>query len=98
MDRKPARQWHKGRVVLLGDGAHALLQSPAQGACIAIEDSLCLGELIHAQAMTSFPHPAALKDFGSRGRRACSLNRGLYGNGCYTPKTWAVRFDNGRLG
>jgi 2-polyprenyl-6-methoxyphenol hydroxylase-like FAD-dependent oxidoreductase len=47
-DRDPVRHWHKGRVVLLGDAAHAPLQSLAQGACMAIEDGLCLGELFHA--------------------------------------------------
>jgi salicylate hydroxylase len=47
-DRDPVRHWHKGRVVLLGDAAHAPLQSLAQGACMAIEDGLCLAELIHA--------------------------------------------------
>jgi 3-hydroxybenzoate 6-monooxygenase len=47
-DRAPIRHWHKGRVVLLGDAAHAPLQSLAQGACMAIEDGLCLAELIHA--------------------------------------------------
>jgi len=47
-DREPARHWHKGRVVLLGDSAHAPLQSLAQGAGMAIEDGLCLGELISA--------------------------------------------------
>jgi 2-polyprenyl-6-methoxyphenol hydroxylase-like FAD-dependent oxidoreductase len=47
-DRDPVRHWHRGRVVLLGDAAHAPLQSLAQGASMAIEDGLCLGELIHA--------------------------------------------------
>jgi salicylate hydroxylase len=42
------RHWHKGRVVLLGDAAHPPLQSLAQGACMAIEDGFCLGELIGA--------------------------------------------------
>jgi 3-hydroxybenzoate 6-monooxygenase len=49
-DRAPARHWHKGRIVLLGDAAHAPLQSLAQGACMAIEDGLCLAELIHGTA------------------------------------------------
>jgi 3-hydroxybenzoate 6-monooxygenase len=48
MDRDPVRHWQKGNVVLLGDAAHAPLQSMAQGACMAIEDGLCLGEAIHA--------------------------------------------------
>jgi 2-polyprenyl-6-methoxyphenol hydroxylase-like FAD-dependent oxidoreductase len=46
-DRDPIRPWHQGRVVLIGDAAHAPLQSLAQGAGMAIEDGLCLGELIH---------------------------------------------------
>jgi 3-hydroxybenzoate 6-monooxygenase len=46
-DRDPIRPWHMGRVVLIGDAAHAPLQSLAQGAGMAIEDGLCLGELIH---------------------------------------------------
>jgi salicylate hydroxylase len=45
-DRDPVRQWHKGRVVLLGDAAHPTLQSLAQGACMAIEDGLCLARCI----------------------------------------------------
>ena len=47
-DRDPVRHWHKGRIVLLGDAAHAPLQTLAQGASMAIEDGFCLGELIHA--------------------------------------------------
>jgi 3-hydroxybenzoate 6-monooxygenase len=47
-DRDPIRHWHQGRVVLLGDAAHPTLQSLAQGACMAIEDGLCLAECIHA--------------------------------------------------
>ena len=41
-DREPMRQWHDGRVCLLGDAAHATLQSLAQGAGMAIEDVVCL--------------------------------------------------------
>ena len=47
-DRDPVRHWHKGRIVLLGDAAHAPLQSLAQGAGMAIEDGFCLAEAIHA--------------------------------------------------
>jgi 3-hydroxybenzoate 6-monooxygenase len=45
-DRDPIRQWHKGRVALLGDAAHPTLQSLAQGACMAIEDGLCLADCL----------------------------------------------------
>jgi len=47
-DRDPIRHWHRGRVVLLGDAAHPTLQSLAQGACMAIEDAVCLADLINA--------------------------------------------------
>jgi salicylate hydroxylase len=47
-DRDPVWHWHRGRIVLLGDAAHAPLQSLAQGACMAIEDGDCLAESIAA--------------------------------------------------
>ncbi len=53
-DRDPVRHWHEGRIVLLGDAAHAPLQSLAQGAGMAIEDGLCLAEAVHA-AEGDFP-------------------------------------------
>jgi salicylate hydroxylase len=43
-DRDPIRRWSKGRVTLLGDAAHPTLQTLAQGACMAIEDAVCLAE------------------------------------------------------
>ena len=45
-DREPIKQWSKGRVALLGDAAHQLLQSLAQGAGMAMEDSLCLAKCL----------------------------------------------------
>ena len=45
-DRDPIRHWHKGRVTMVGDAAHPTLQSLAQGACMAIEDGVCLATLI----------------------------------------------------
>jgi 2-polyprenyl-6-methoxyphenol hydroxylase-like FAD-dependent oxidoreductase len=43
-DREPIRDWSKGRVTLLGDAAHPMLQYLAQGACMAIEDAVCLAD------------------------------------------------------
>ncbi|WP_247475272.1 FAD-dependent monooxygenase [Bradyrhizobium sp. 30] len=45
-DRNPIRQWARGRVTLLGDSAHATLQSLAQGAGLAIEDAVYLAALL----------------------------------------------------
>ena len=47
-DREPVRRWHQGRMTLLGDAAHATLQSLAQGAGMALEDAVALGELMAA--------------------------------------------------
>ncbi len=41
-DREPIKTWSKGRVTLLGDAAHPMLQYLAQGACMATEDAVCL--------------------------------------------------------
>jgi 3-hydroxybenzoate 6-monooxygenase len=48
-DREPVKDWSKGRVTLLGDAAHPMLQYPAQGACMAIEDSVALADNVSAQ-------------------------------------------------
>jgi 3-hydroxybenzoate 6-monooxygenase len=49
-DRDPIRHWGRGRVTLLGDAAHPVLQSFAQGACMAIEDGVVLAELVELAA------------------------------------------------
>lgn len=45
-DREPIGQWVFGRAVLLGDAAHPMLQYLAQGACMALEDAVTLGEAL----------------------------------------------------
>ena len=42
-DRDPVPDWTDGRVALLGDAAHPMLQYAAQGACMALEDAVVLG-------------------------------------------------------
>ena len=41
-----ANPWHKGRVLLIGDAAHGTTPHLAQGAAMAIEDAVLLGELL----------------------------------------------------
>jgi 2-polyprenyl-6-methoxyphenol hydroxylase-like FAD-dependent oxidoreductase len=43
-DRLPASRGSTGRVTLLGDAAHPMLQYLAQGACQAIEDAAALAQ------------------------------------------------------
>jgi 3-hydroxybenzoate 6-monooxygenase len=45
-DREPIAQWTFGRTTLLGDAAHPTLQYLAQGACMALEDAVTLGEAL----------------------------------------------------
>jgi 3-hydroxybenzoate 6-monooxygenase len=45
-DRNPIRKWCDGNVTLIGDSAHAALQSFAQGGGMAIEDVACLARLV----------------------------------------------------
>ena len=44
-DRDPVERWADGRVGLLGDAAHPMLQYFAQGAAMAMEDGVCLGRM-----------------------------------------------------
>jgi 2-polyprenyl-6-methoxyphenol hydroxylase-like FAD-dependent oxidoreductase len=43
LHREPVNNWSRGRVTLLGDAAHFMLQYMAQGAAMAMEDAVCLG-------------------------------------------------------
>ena len=45
-DRDPVERWVDGRVALLGDAAHPMLQYFAQGACQAMEDAVCLSHML----------------------------------------------------
>ena len=47
-DRDPIAQWTYGRATLLGDAAHPTLQYLAQGACMALEDAVTLGQALQA--------------------------------------------------
>jgi 2-polyprenyl-6-methoxyphenol hydroxylase-like FAD-dependent oxidoreductase len=59
-DRDPTERWVDGRVVLLGDAAHPMLQYFAQGACQAMEDAVCLSHMLgnhtsdHAVALEKY--------------------------------------------
>ncbi len=45
-DREPIATWVFGRATLLGDAAHPTTQYMAQGACMAMEDAVTLGEAL----------------------------------------------------
>ncbi len=85
-DREPVKDWSKGRVALLGDAAHPMLQYLAQGAGMATEDAVVPGredrgttrrsarraERLRAAALSA-DRPRA--DHGARLRRFLSCPR-----------------------
>ena len=69
-DRDPTENWVDGRVALLGDAAHPTLQYLAQGACMAMEDGVCL-----AQEMAAHPGAAEVALEAYRRRRVLRTAR-----------------------
>ena len=61
--------WHEGRVVLVGDAAHATTPHLAFGVGLAIEDAIVLGEL----AAGSAPVPDLLSRFMERRFERCRM-------------------------
>jgi salicylate hydroxylase len=45
-DREPIKNWSRGRMTLIGDAAHPMLQYLAQGAGMAVEDAVCLADKV----------------------------------------------------
>ena len=62
-DREPVERWSDGRVALLGDAAHPMMQYLAQGACMAIEDGV---ELAASCEASPDDLPAALEAYVAR--------------------------------
>ena len=58
-DREPIGQWVFGRATLLGDAAHPTTQYMAQGACMAMEDAVTLGEALRVH-QNRWPEALAL--------------------------------------
>lgn len=64
-DREPIMNWTDGNVALLGDAAHPMMQYLAQGACMAMEDSVILSVECGA---TPDDLPGALRRYQDRRR------------------------------
>jgi len=69
-DRDPVNDWVDGRVALLGDAAHPMMQYMAQGACMAMEDAVCLADTL---AQSDGDLPAGLARY--RDRRVLRASR-----------------------
>jgi 2-polyprenyl-6-methoxyphenol hydroxylase-like FAD-dependent oxidoreductase len=75
IDRRPLHAillpapWHRGRVVVIGDAAHATTPHLAMGAGVAIEDAVVLGEVLGSHAEVG----SALEEFVKRRFERCRL-------------------------
>jgi FAD-dependent urate hydroxylase len=67
-DEVVLESWIAGPVLLVGDAAHATAPTLAQGAAMAFEDAVVLGEVLHA---TPEDIPAALAAYERRRRPRC---------------------------
>jgi len=61
-DRDPLPRWTQGPITLLGDAAHPMMPTLAQGACMALEDGYVLGRCIAQHADAPEPGLAAYED------------------------------------
>ena len=60
-----------GRVVIIGDAAHAMLPTIGQGAATALEDGVCVGRMIAAPVSAGGSLAAALAAFDQARRPRC---------------------------
>ncbi|GIF12939.1 putative monooxygenase (salicylate/ hydroxybenzoate hydroxylase [Actinoplanes teichomyceticus] len=90
-DRDPVDVWTDRRVTLLGDAAHAMLQYAAQGACMALEDAVVLGDLLDCSG-DDFPQMFAKYNVLRRSRtaRVQAVSREI-GRALYHPAGGAAR-------
>ena len=75
-DREPVKNWTQGRVTLLGDAAHPMLQYLAQGACMATEDAVVLAEKVAASPDDLPPPSRPIRTSAICAPAACSSWRG----------------------
>ncbi|WP_243717716.1 FAD-dependent monooxygenase, partial [Actinomadura sp. KC345] len=61
----------RGRVVMVGDAAHAALPTMGQGAATALEDGVCVGRLIGAPAAQGHDLGRAMAEFDAIRRPRC---------------------------
>ncbi|HEY7013577.1 MAG TPA: FAD-dependent monooxygenase [Streptosporangiaceae bacterium] len=76
IDRLPMPDWARGRLALLGDAAHPMLQYLAQGACQALEDADVLAAELAAAGAVGRPFSEGLASYAAiRAPRAMRVQR-----------------------
>jgi 2-polyprenyl-6-methoxyphenol hydroxylase-like FAD-dependent oxidoreductase len=68
-------RWWSGRVVLIGDAAHAMSPHSGQGASVALEDAICLAKKLRDEAPLSAACAAFERDRRRRAERIVAFGR-----------------------
>lgn len=76
-DIAPIRRWYNGRIVLLGDAAHATTPNLGQGACMAIEDAYVLAKCLANEKNVSAAFEAYRIQRIRRVHKVVSLSRSM---------------------
>ncbi len=89
-DRAPLPRWHEGRVAVMGDVAHPMLPSMAQGAVQALEDAWVLSKSLEEKATPQDGFAAYFRqriDRVSRVQKGSAANARLFHH-AHTPGRW----------
>ncbi|SMF51889.1 3-hydroxybenzoate 6-hydroxylase [Tistlia consotensis] len=97
-DRDPVLEWQDGRVVLLGDAAHPMMQYFAQGACMAMEDAVCLARSVEQYEGDVEAAFAAYRDSRVDRTARVQLQSRLIGDHIYHPAGGHAHLRNTMLG
>ncbi|MBL8669995.1 MAG: 3-hydroxybenzoate 6-monooxygenase [Alphaproteobacteria bacterium] len=97
-DRDPVETWTDGRVTLLGDAAHPMLQYMAQGACMALEDAVCLSAMLQEMPGSIPDAFVAYRDRRVARTARVQLQSRAIGEHVYHPAGAHARLRNAMMG
>lgn len=96
-DRDPITRWTDGRVALLGDAAHPMMQYFAQGACMALEDAVAFAHEMEAHDGRVEQAMLAYRDRRMLRTARVQIQSRLIGDHIYHPKDGHAALRNAML-
>jgi 2-polyprenyl-6-methoxyphenol hydroxylase-like FAD-dependent oxidoreductase len=92
-DFPPIERWHRGRVVLAGDAAHAMTPNLGQGGAQAIEDAYVLAAALTEEDTIAAAFQVYQRLRQPKARRIVNLSR-RFGQLAHVEAPWAMRLRN----
>ena len=106
-DREPAEKWVDGKVALIGDAAHAMLQYLAQGGAQSLDDSIAMAEAllddgrrragVQARSRPAASRTPATSSAWRAWQASCSTSRASAGTCATSPSRTTIRSDYSNL-